>query len=109
MNQKRPIRQWFADLSDDEQDIAGSASEDEIVDKTAVVSTHDSESEIEESNAQKPEIVTYYNSTKGGVDCNDQLCSNYNVARRTKKMAFSSIFASGKYIRHQCICHTQGE
>lgn len=34
---------------------------------------------------KKPEIITFYNITKGGVDTCDQLCSNYNVGRRTKK------------------------
>ena len=42
--------------------------------------------------AQKPEIITYYNSTKGGVDCNDQLCSNYNVGRRTKRWPLALFF-----------------
>lgn len=34
---------------------------------------------------KRPEIITFYNSTKGGVDTCDQLCSNYNVGRRTKR------------------------
>lgn len=33
----------------------------------------------------KPEMILYYNSTKGGVDMVDQLCSNYNVARATRR------------------------
>lgn len=44
------------------------------------------------ASAQKPEIITYYNSTKGGVDCNDQLCSNYNVGRRTKRWPLAVFF-----------------
>ena len=34
---------------------------------------------------QKPEIVTFYNATKGGVDSVDQMCSTYNCARNTKR------------------------
>lgn len=33
----------------------------------------------------KPEIITDYNNTKGGVDVVDRLCANYNVARNTKR------------------------
>ncbi|XP_023225627.1 piggyBac transposable element-derived protein 4-like isoform X2 [Centruroides sculpturatus] len=34
---------------------------------------------------KKPEILTFYNLTKGGVDILDQLTSNYNVQRNTKR------------------------
>lgn len=34
---------------------------------------------------RKPEIIHFYNKTKGGVDTNDQMCANYNVGRRTKR------------------------
>ncbi|KAJ3646387.1 hypothetical protein Zmor_005897 [Zophobas morio] len=33
----------------------------------------------------KPEIITFYNGTKGGVDTVDELCSTYNVARNTRR------------------------
>lgn len=32
----------------------------------------------------KPEIVTYYNSTQGRMDTVDKLCATYNVARNTR-------------------------
>lgn len=35
--------------------------------------------------ATKPEIITFYNSTKGGVDTLDQLCATYDVARNTRR------------------------
>lgn len=35
--------------------------------------------------AKKPEILTFYNMTKGGVDTNDKLCATYNVGRRTRR------------------------
>src|SRR5215470_15414339 len=33
----------------------------------------------------KPEIIKYYNSTKGGVDAFDQMCSQYSCSRRTRR------------------------
>lgn len=36
-------------------------------------------------NKQKPEIITYYNQTKIGVDIVDKMCSSYSVARNTKR------------------------
>lgn len=41
---------------------------------------------------KKPEIVTFYNCTKGGVDTCDQLCSNYSVARRTRRWPLAVFF-----------------
>lgn len=44
-------------------------------------------SDIDESTAEKckPEIITFYNATKGGVDTVDELCATYNVARNTRR------------------------
>lgn len=42
----------------------------------------------------KPEIIIFYNSTKGGVDALDQKCANYSVSRRTQRwpcVIFSAI------------------
>lgn len=33
------------------------------------------------TNEQKPEIVLFYNETKGGVDTADQMCGNYSISR----------------------------
>lgn len=33
---------------------------------------------------KKPEMITFYNKTKIGVDLVDQLCEKYNVARNTR-------------------------
>jgi len=33
----------------------------------------------------KPEVIEFYNSTKGGVDSLDQKCANYSVSRRTRR------------------------
>lgn len=34
---------------------------------------------------QKPEIITFYNSTKGGVDALDEKCTVYSTSRRTRR------------------------
>lgn len=46
---------------------------------------HDDSIDIESGEDTKPEIITFYNSTKGGVDMVDQLCAKYNVARNTRR------------------------
>ncbi|XP_039276756.1 piggyBac transposable element-derived protein 4-like [Nilaparvata lugens] len=34
---------------------------------------------------KKPEVITFYNSTKGGVDTADQMCSTFSVSRNTRR------------------------
>lgn len=46
---------------------------------------HDSTIDKETGVAQKPEIITFYNSTKSGVDIVDQLCATYSVSRNTNR------------------------
>lgn len=46
---------------------------------------HDDKIDIESGDKCKPDIITFYNSTKGGVDTVDQYCSNYDVARNTRR------------------------
>lgn len=41
----------------------------------------------------KPEIIAYYNSTKGGVDSLDQKCANYACNRRTRRWPMAVFFA----------------
>ncbi|XP_055918547.1 piggyBac transposable element-derived protein 4-like [Eupeodes corollae] len=38
-----------------------------------------------DDNTSKPEIILHYNSTKGGVDSVDQMCSVYSSSRRTRR------------------------
>lgn len=33
----------------------------------------------------KPEIISFYNSTKGGVDAMDEKCAKYSCSRRTRR------------------------
>ncbi|XP_072384588.1 uncharacterized protein [Diabrotica undecimpunctata] len=44
---------------------------------------HDKAIDPKTGDSKKPDIVTRYNKTKISVDCVDQLCVNYNVARNT--------------------------
>ncbi|UYV83181.1 hypothetical protein LAZ67_23000083 [Cordylochernes scorpioides] len=47
----------------------------------------------EESGFQlKPEIVTFYNLTKGGVDMVNQMCGTYSVSRRTNRWPLCLFF-----------------
>lgn len=54
--------------------------DDVDADADFIPSDHESMSET-----GKPLIITFYNSTKGGVDALDQKCANYNTGRRTKR------------------------
>ncbi|XP_035231305.1 uncharacterized protein LOC118203159 [Stegodyphus dumicola] len=55
---------------------------------------------------KKPEIITFYNRTKGGVDTVDKLCASYNVARNTRRwplvvfFSMLNIAAINSYIIH---------
>lgn len=55
----------------------------------------------------KPEIISFYNSTKGGVDSLDQMCANYSCGRRTQRWPMAvflrivDIAAVNAYVLHQ--------
>lgn len=55
--------------------------------KTVVLlsSMHISSNEVADDEQKKPEIISFYNSTKSGVDVVDKLCASYNVARSTRR------------------------
>ncbi|XP_021114632.1 piggyBac transposable element-derived protein 4-like [Heterocephalus glaber] len=46
---------------------------------------HDDKIDSESSTRMKPEIVTFYKKTKCGVNVVDELCSEYDVSRNTKR------------------------
>ena len=46
----------------------------------------------ETENKQKPEIVTFYKHTKVEVDVLDQMCTKYNVSRKTKRWSMVVFF-----------------
>lgn len=60
-----------------------------------LLSTHHHNNSIDPSSEDdlKPEIITFYNSTKGGVDTVDQMCGTYSVARRTRRWPMVVFFA----------------
>lgn len=41
--------------------------------------------DVEQTATTKPEIIKYYNQTKGGVDTMDKMSSEYTVKRRTNR------------------------
>ena len=46
---------------------------------------HDKAIDNGTNETKKPEMITFYNRTKIGVDILDQLCAKYNVARNTRR------------------------
>ncbi|KAL4104514.1 hypothetical protein QTP88_019809 [Uroleucon formosanum] len=46
-----------------------------------------------ESEERKPEVITYYNSTKGGVDCVDEIKGEYSVARISCRWSLTIFFS----------------
>lgn len=42
----------------------------------------------EPNSTELPEIIKFYNSTKGGVDTLDQLCHTYSTGRKTRRWPF---------------------
>jgi Transposase IS4 len=50
-----------------------------------LLSTMHNDGETETTGKQKPEIIKFYNSTKGGVDTMDQMVSNYTCKRSTRR------------------------
>ena len=47
-------------------------------------SQHHNKIDAKSKKQKKPEIITYYNSTKFGVDCVDQMCESHSTARITR-------------------------
>jgi len=41
--------------------------------------------------AKKPEIISFYNTTKGGVDTVDKMCGTYTIGRRCPLVIFFRI------------------
>lgn len=50
--------------------------------------------EIDNSTGEqkKPEIITFYNTTKGGVDVVDRLCANYSTGRTSNRWPLTVFF-----------------
>lgn len=50
-----------------------------------ISSMHDSKIDPESGNQRKPEIVTFYNNTKSGVDLVDEKRGSYSTSRRCRR------------------------
>ena len=46
---------------------------------------HDDKIDPESGDMKKPEIITFYNSTKGGVDMVDQMAGEYDTSRNSRR------------------------
>lgn len=53
---------------------------------------HDDAIDNQTGDKQKPDIISFYNNTKYGVDVVDQMCAQYNVARNTTRRWPLAIF-----------------
>ena len=54
---------------------------------------HDQNIDPASGDKQNPEIITFYNSTKAGVDVVDELCATYNVSRNAKRWPMTVFYA----------------
>lgn len=57
-----------------------------------LISTMHSDISIDQE-SNKPEVIHFYNSTKGGIDTVDQLCNSYSVSRRTSRWPLAIFFS----------------
>lgn len=60
-----------------------------------LISSMHFEDSIDEATGEdlKPEIITYYNQTKSGVDLVDQMCATFNVQRNTRRWPLVVFFS----------------
>lgn len=54
---------------------------------------HDDSIDYKTNDKQKPEIVTFYNLTKGGVDTLDKLSAAYNISRNSRRWPLTVFFS----------------
>lgn len=54
---------------------------------------HDQNIDPASGEKRKPEIITFYNSTKAGVDVVDELCATYDVSRNSKRWPMTVFYA----------------
>lgn len=60
-----------------------------------LLSTLHNDNKLDETTgaAEKPEIITFYNGTKGGVDVVDQMKEEYSVGRMTRRWPMRLFFS----------------
>lgn len=54
---------------------------------------HDNKIDPESGDMKKPEIITFYNSTKGGVDMVDQMAGKYNTSRNSRRWPLTLFYS----------------
>lgn len=57
-----------------------------------LLSTMHTTGQVDDTIVAKPEIINYYNKTKGGVDTMDKMLSEYTVKRRTSRWPLAFFF-----------------
>lgn len=58
-----------------------------------LLSTMHHDKAIDSNSDNKPEIITFYNTTKGGVDVVDELKGNYSVSRISRRWPLTIFFS----------------
>lgn len=64
--------------------LFGFQKDNTLVSYTISAMHHDNSIDESTEEKQKPEMITFYNSTKAGVDVVDKLSANYNFSRNSK-------------------------
>ena len=54
---------------------------------------HDDKIDLESGDMKKPEIITFCNSTKGGVDMVDQMAGEYDTSRNSRRWPLTVFYA----------------
>ena len=54
---------------------------------------HDAKIDLNTGDSKKPEIITFYNPTKGGVDVVGMMMGNYAVSRNSRRWSLTVFFA----------------
>jgi len=90
--QQRELYSTMFGFTDDLTIFSYKAKSNRVV--TAISSMHhDATINHESGDRRKPESITFYNTTKGGVDTHDQLAATYSVARRTRRWPMVIFYA----------------
>jgi len=57
-----------------------------------LLSTKHHSRSVSTERSQKPEVISFYNTTKGGVDTVDQMVRRYSVKRQTRRWTLSLFY-----------------
>lgn len=89
-------REWFFQRFGFQKDITLVAHVPKTNKIVLLMSSQHHNDAIDETTGEqrKPEINTYYNRTKCGVDVADELCATYDVSRNPKRWPLTMFYAS---------------